>query len=64
MYYNLICNFFICTPICTKFYSCKKWVLQKASALSRASVPPKVRAPTKSIVSKSVVAVAIEGRGA
>jgi hypothetical protein len=22
-YYNLIC-----TPICTKFYSCKKWVLQ------------------------------------
>jgi hypothetical protein len=23
MYYNLIC-----TPICTKFYSCKKWVLQ------------------------------------
>jgi hypothetical protein len=27
-YYNLICIFFICTPICTKFYSCKKWVLQ------------------------------------
>jgi hypothetical protein len=27
MYYNLIC-IFICTPICTKFYSCKKWVLQ------------------------------------
>jgi hypothetical protein len=26
MYYNLIC-IFICTPICTKFYSCKKWVL-------------------------------------
>jgi hypothetical protein len=26
-YYNLIC-IFICTPICTKFYSCKKWVLQ------------------------------------
>jgi hypothetical protein len=25
-YYNLIC-IFICTPICTKFYSCKKWVL-------------------------------------
>jgi hypothetical protein len=24
MYYNLIC-----TPICTKFYSCKKWVLQQ-----------------------------------
>jgi hypothetical protein len=23
----LIC-IFICTPICTKFYSCKKWVLQ------------------------------------
>jgi hypothetical protein len=22
IYYNLIC-----TPICTKFYSCKKWVL-------------------------------------
>jgi hypothetical protein len=20
-------HFFICTPICTKFYSCKKWVL-------------------------------------
>jgi hypothetical protein len=28
MYYNLIC-IFICTPICTKFYSCKKWVLQE-----------------------------------
>jgi hypothetical protein len=27
MYYNLIC-IFICTPICTKFYSHKKWVLQ------------------------------------
>jgi hypothetical protein len=27
MYYNLIC-IFICTPICTIFYSCKKWVLQ------------------------------------
>jgi hypothetical protein len=27
MPYNLIC-IFICTPICTKFYSCKKWVLQ------------------------------------
>jgi hypothetical protein len=27
MHYNLIC-IFICTPICTKFYSCKKWVLQ------------------------------------
>jgi hypothetical protein len=26
-YYNLI-RIFICTPICTKFYSCKKWVLQ------------------------------------
>jgi hypothetical protein len=26
MYYNLIC-IFMCTPICTKFYSCKKWVL-------------------------------------
>jgi hypothetical protein len=26
MYYNLIC-IFICTPICTKFYSRKKWVL-------------------------------------
>jgi hypothetical protein len=26
MYYNLIC-IFICTPICTKSYSCKKWVL-------------------------------------
>jgi hypothetical protein len=26
MHYNLIC-IFICTPICTKFYSCKKWVL-------------------------------------
>jgi hypothetical protein len=25
-YYNSIC-IFICTPICTKFYSCKKWVL-------------------------------------
>jgi hypothetical protein len=31
MYYNLICNFFICTPICTKFCSCKKWVLQEGS---------------------------------
>jgi hypothetical protein len=31
MYYNLICNFFISTPICTKFYSCKKWVLQKTT---------------------------------
>jgi hypothetical protein len=30
MYYNLIC-IFICTPICIKFYSCKKWVLQKFS---------------------------------
>jgi hypothetical protein len=28
MYYNLIC-IFIRTPICTKFYSCKKWVLHK-----------------------------------
>jgi hypothetical protein len=28
MYYNLIC-IFICTPICMKFYSCQKWVLQK-----------------------------------
>jgi hypothetical protein len=27
MYYNLIC-IFICTPICTKFYSCKNWMLQ------------------------------------
>jgi hypothetical protein len=26
MYYNLIC-IVICTRICTKFYSCKKWVL-------------------------------------
>jgi hypothetical protein len=26
MYYNLIC-IFICTPMWTKFYSCKKWVL-------------------------------------
>jgi hypothetical protein len=31
IYYNLIC-IFICTPICTKFYSCKKWVLQGAGA--------------------------------
>jgi hypothetical protein len=29
MYYNLIC-IFICTPICTKFYSCEKWVLQNS----------------------------------
>jgi hypothetical protein len=27
MYYTLIC-IFICTPICTKFHSHKKWVLQ------------------------------------
>jgi hypothetical protein len=31
MFYNLIC-IFICTPICTKFYSRKKWVLQITSA--------------------------------
>jgi hypothetical protein len=30
MYYNLIC-IFICTPICTKSYSCKKWVLHPTS---------------------------------
>jgi hypothetical protein len=30
-YYNLIC-IFICTPICTKLYSCKKWVLQPPSS--------------------------------
>jgi hypothetical protein len=35
MYYNLICIFFICTPICTKFYSCKKWVLQPVFRASR-----------------------------
>jgi hypothetical protein len=29
-YYNLIC-IFICTPICTKLYSCKKLVLQHAN---------------------------------
>jgi hypothetical protein len=23
---------FICTPICTKFYSCKKWVLHSDKA--------------------------------
>jgi hypothetical protein len=33
-YYNLIC-IFICTPICTKFYSCKKWVLQTSRLVSR-----------------------------
>jgi hypothetical protein len=32
MYY-LIC-IFICTPICTKFYSCKKWVLQAQNFLN------------------------------
>jgi hypothetical protein len=30
MYYNLIC-IFICTPMWTKFYSYKKWVLQSNS---------------------------------
>jgi hypothetical protein len=30
MYYNLIC-IFICTPMWTKFYSCKKWVLQRTT---------------------------------
>jgi hypothetical protein len=30
MYYNLIC-IFICTPMWTKFYSCKKWVLHTIS---------------------------------
>jgi hypothetical protein len=34
MYYNLIC-IFICTPNCTKFYSCKKWVLHIGSIWSR-----------------------------
>jgi hypothetical protein len=32
MYYNLIC-IFICTPIYTKFYSHKKWVLQNHSSI-------------------------------
>jgi hypothetical protein len=30
IYYILI-SIFICTPICTKFYSYKKWVLHKIS---------------------------------
>jgi hypothetical protein len=33
-YYNLIC-----TPICTKFYSCKKWVLQWLQCLEAISDP-------------------------
>jgi hypothetical protein len=32
MYNNLIC-IFICTPICTKSYSCKKWMLQSHSCI-------------------------------
>jgi hypothetical protein len=35
MYYNLIC-IFICTPICTKSYSCKKWVLHSLLLLVEA----------------------------
>jgi hypothetical protein len=33
MYYNLIC-IFTCTPICTKSYSCKKWVLHPVNQSS------------------------------
>jgi hypothetical protein len=38
MHYNLIC-IFICTPICTKFYSCKKWVLQFKNSFHSYHVP-------------------------
>jgi hypothetical protein len=31
---------FICTPMWTKFYSCKKWVLHHASSLAKRSERP------------------------
>jgi hypothetical protein len=50
MYYNLIC-IFICTPICTKFYSCKKWVLQLIgkvpSGLANSLVGPLYHGPQR-----------------
>jgi hypothetical protein len=38
MYYNLIC-----TPICTKFYSCKKWVLHNVRKHTPKRVPECLR---------------------
>jgi hypothetical protein len=32
---------FICSPMWTKFYSCKKWVLQNAAAIWYARLPPR-----------------------
>jgi hypothetical protein len=36
MYYNLI-RIFICTPMWTKFYSCKMWVLQFVPTITERS---------------------------
>jgi hypothetical protein len=50
----LIC-IFICTPICTKFYSCKKWVLQLYQGSPQVEPPPELlkRLLTKSFAGSS-----------